>query len=154
MDQPSKSESFSVLNIAPTGVSLKAWNRVGFLPLLFLGFTTPFLPFQDPWPSRASVESPLDGQKVSFTSLLLQVLLCPCLCSASCTCVSAFPATGSLPTHSPCLFSLYQTDRVTALWFVTPFIYRLNFILSFMNTLNFKLWEVSHLLKFSRRKKS
>lgn len=138
MDQPSKSESFSVLNIAPTGVSLKARNRVGFLPLLFLGFTTPFLLFQDPWPSRASVESPLDGQKVAFTSLLLPVLLCPSLCSASCTCVSAFPAIRLLPTHSPCLFSLYQTELLH--WDLSRRLFTdLNFILSFMNTLNFKL---------------
>lgn len=111
MDQPSKSESFSVLNIAPTRVSLKARNLVGFLPLLLLGFTTPFLLFQDPWPSRASVESPLDGQKVTFTSLLLPVLLCPLpLFSLVCLCVCTSCHTLVTDTLTVCFHSVSEAQ--------------------------------------------
>lgn len=113
MDQPPKSESFSVLNIAPTSVSLKARNLVGFLPLLLLGFTTPFLLFQDPWPSRASVENPLDGQKVAFTSLLLPVLPCPLSVFSLmflCVCISCHrPFPACIPyryTHHVCFHSV------------------------------------------------
>lgn len=139
MDQPSKSESFSVLNIAPTRVCLKARNLVGFLPLLFLGFTTPSLLFQDPWPSRASVESPLDGQKVTFTSLPLPVLLCPLpLLSLMCLCVctSCHTLVTDTPTvcfHSASEAQLLQCDLSRRLFT------DLNFILSLMATLNFKL---------------